>query len=125
MRRIRPAVKQSMRDLVVLVLVMGVVNQAEHELMPAVESRKSVLTGLIEGIEGIVAVRKRGGSLSVVVRPGQGVVRLDLESVRQAAIEPENQRVVLREHVAANLGNFRVSLIRPGVRQSVSLTCPN
>src|SRR6266851_1757139 len=110
-----------MRGLVVLVLVMGVVNQAEHELMPAVKGRQSILASLIEGIEWIIVVRKRGGSLSIVKSPGQRVVARDLESVRQAAIEPQNQRVVLREDVAANLSDLSVVKVRAGGRKSGSL----
>src|SRR5258708_3307752 len=103
-----------MCGLVVLVLVVGRVDHTEHELVPPVKSGERTLAGLIQGIPRSVVRRKGLRSLTVIERSRERVVALDLQAVRQTTIELQDQGIVFREDIAANLCNATVSRVWPG-----------
>src|SRR5712664_2217697 len=114
-----------MQGLVVLVLIVGGVHHTEYKLVTPVKSGESVLAGLIQGIPWSVVRSKGLRSLTVIVCSRERVVALDLQAVRQTTIELQDQRIVFREHIAANLCNAAVARVWPGAdeqRYAPSLT---
>ena len=77
---------------------------------------------MIESIQRQVIRGERDRTLPAVVRARQGVVALDLHTLRHATIELKDQRVVLGKYVAANLSDLSVERIWSRGRKSSPLT---
>src|SRR5262249_42783922 len=60
---------------------------------------------------------------AVVIRSRKSVAALDLQSTRHTTIESEDQSIVFREDVTANLSDCRVVWIRSGRSKCRGLSC--
>src|SRR3977135_2404634 len=79
----RPTIEERASYFVVLVIVAGVVDNAGDKLIPAVESRVSALSQLVEWIERSREGRRKSlRVLSVVPGYGESVTGLELKSLR-------------------------------------------
>src|ERR1051325_6816465 len=89
-----------------------IVDDARHKLLPAIEVGERIFALLVKSIERQVVCRKRRRTLASVRSARQCVVALELQSSGQSTISLEHERVILRNHIAANLRDLRETRVR-------------